>query len=256
MEDADRRLKQLLPQWSAQATRYEVYVRRFLCNETHRTIDYSRSEGEARKEKEVSYGYLISTDSKTASYQVIRQTLDAEGRPTGNERVLELSCPEPYLWTRLFLPTTVSTMRLHYLGREIQNYRLTHVVSFEGSAPRSDGKDIREWSGQAWVEENTGNLVRIEARPNFQHDRLLALWKEFQQSFTLPWGKAGTRPRGYIAAVVFDCERFGLLFPTRLDLTDFTWVATGHEAVDTRLVLTYDDYRYWDVSTTESVQEP
>src|SRR5262245_7079112 len=155
------------------------------------------------------------------------------------------------------LPTTRSTLRLAYLGREIRNYRLTHIVSFEGSAARFEGKDLREWSGTAWIEENTGNLVRIEARPVFQNERMLALWREFQQSFSvLPGLKAKARPHGYILGVLFDYERDGLLFPSRLDLTDFTWVATNHEVVDTRLVLTYDDYRFFKVESEEKTEPP
>lgn len=255
-EEAAGRLRELLPRWAEKARRYKSYALQFLCTETHRTIDYSRAEGEARKEKEVAYGYLLTVEPKSFDYQVLRQTVDAEGHPTGTEKVLDLSCPEPYTWTLLFLPTTASTMRFHYLGIEIQNYRLTHVVTFEGAAPRLDGKDIREWSGTVWVEENTGSLVRVEARPNFQNDRILALWREYQQSFSLPWGKSRPRPHGYAMAALFDFESGGLLFPSRLDLTDFTWLATNREVTDSRLVLTYDDYRFFRTETHETVHQP
>ena len=146
-------------------------------------------------------------------------------------------------------------MRFHYLGKEIQNYRLAHVVDFEGSAPREKGKDPREWAGTVWVEDNTGMIVRVEARPNFQHERMLAHWQEFQQSFGLPFGiKTKSRPHGYILAVLFDYERDGLLFPSRLDLSDFTWIATDREAMDGRLVLTYDDYRFFYTGMKETIR--
>lgn len=256
-EAASRMLKELFPVWSAAARRYDTYAQRFLCTETHRNVDYSRSAGEARREKETAYGYLLTLDPKNGSYEVVRQVLDDKKEPTGGERTIDLGGPEPYTWTFLFLPTTVSTTRYRYLGREIQNYRLTHVVSFEGSAPRVEGRDIREWTGKAWVEENTGNLVRIEARPSFQDDRLRALWQEFQQAFVLPLGiKAKARPHGYALAVLFDYDRDGLLFPSRLDLADFVWVAKGREVLDTRLVLTYDDYRFFYTGTQEKIEPP
>ncbi len=255
--EASRRLAELMPQWAAAARRYETYALRFVCTETHRTIDYSRSAGEARSEKATPFGYLLTLDPKNASFEVIRQTLDEEKRPTGNERTLDLPCPEPYMWTFLFLPSLASSVRLHYLGREIQNYRLAHVVSFEGSAPRVDGRDLREWTGTVWIEENTGNIVRVEARPSFQNDRMLALWREFQQAFGLPLGfKTKARPHGYVLSVLFDAEKDGLLFPSRLDLTDFVWLATNREAMDTRLVLTYDDYRFFKTEAEEKVAEP
>lgn len=256
-DEAAKRLAELMPRWAATARRYETYALRFVCTETHRTIDYSRSAGEARSEKSTPYGYLLTLDQKNASFQVVRQTLDEERRPTGHERALDLPCPEPYMWTFLFLPTFSSAMRFHYLGREIQNFRLSHVVSFEGSAARVDGRDMREWTGTVWVEENTGNIVRVEARPSFQNDRMLALWREFQQAFGLPLGfKTRSRPHGYVLSVLFDDERDGLLFPSRLDLTDFVWIALQREAMDTRLELVYDDYRFFRTEAEEEIQSP
>src|SRR5882672_3089448 len=175
-DDAAKRLKELMPLWAATATRYDNYALKFLCTETHRTIDYSRAQGEAKGEKETTYGYLLELDPKNVRYDVVRQTLDKDGQVSG-EKKIDLRSPEPYLWSFLFLPTISSTMRFHYLGREVQNYRLAHVVSFEGSAARVEGRDIREWSGTVWIEENTGNLVRVEARPCFQKDRMLAIWQ-------------------------------------------------------------------------------
>jgi len=254
--EAAARLHELMPAWAGAARRYERYALRFLCSETHRTIDYSRFQGEARKEKEKVYGYLLTLDPSSTDYQVIRQVLDSEGRPTGGEKKIDVPAPEPYSWTQIFLPTLSSTLRFHYLGREIQHYKLTHVVSFEGSAPGEEGRDIREWSGTVWIEENTGNIVRVEARPNYQNERIRTLWKDYVQSFSFPWGKAKARPHGYALAVVFDFERDGLLFPTRVDLTDFTWIATNREVVDTRLVLTYDDYRFFRIESEEKVHGP
>ena len=33
-------------------------------------------------------------------------------------------------------------MRFHYLGREVQNYRLTHVVGFEGAGAHQSGRVV------------------------------------------------------------------------------------------------------------------
>lgn len=251
---ASKTLQGLMSVWGAASRRYDTYAQRFLCMETHRTIDYSRSAGEARKDKETSYGYLLTLDPKNGSYEVVRQILDDKKEPTGGEKTIDLRCPEPYSWTLMFLPTISSTTHYHYLGREIQNYRLTHVVSFEGSAPHVEGRDLREWTGKAWIEDNTGNLVRIEARPSFQDERLRAVWQEFQQAFVFPFGiKSKGRPHGYALALIFDYERDGLLFPSRLDLTDFVWVATAREVLDTRLVLTYDDYRFFYTESQEKI---
>jgi len=249
---AAKRLKELMPVWAATARRYDNYALRFLCTETHRNIDYSRSEGEAKGEKETPYGYLLELDPKTVHYDVVRQTLDKDGQPTG-EKKIDLRCPEPYLWSFLFLPSLSSGMRFHYLGREVQNYRLTHVISFEGAGAREAGRDIREWTGTAWLEENTGNLVRIEARPCFQKDRMLAVWQEFRQSFGIIGVKTKARPHGYILAQVFDYERDGLLFPTRLDLAEFVWVGLNEEALESRLVLTYNDYRFFKSEAQETI---
>jgi hypothetical protein len=251
-QEAAKRLKELMPLWAATAKRYDNYALRFLCTETHRNIDYSRSAGEAKGEKETPYGYLLELDPKNVRYDVVRQTLDKDGQPTG-EKKIDLKCPEPYLWSLLFLPTLSSNIRFHYLGREVQNYRLTHVVSFEGAGARVEGRDVREWTGTAWVEENTGNLVRIEARPCFQNERMHAVWQEFSQSFGIIGIKTKSRPHGYILAQLFDYERDGLLFPTRLDLAEFVWVGLNEEALDSRLVLTYSDYRFFKSEAQETI---
>ena len=115
---------------------------------------------------------------------------------------------------------------------------------------------MREWSGTVWVEDRTGNIVRVEARPNFQSERILAQWREFQQAFYFPFGRSKPRPHGYMMACVFDYERDGLLFPTRLDLTDVTWIALNREVVDKRLVLTYGDYRFFRTEAEETIQAP
>lgn len=256
-DEAAAKLKELMPLWSATAHRYETAARRFLATETHRTIDYSRAAGEARKDKAVPYGYLLEIDPKSGALDVVRQTMDEKGVPTGGEKNLDLPFPEPYLWTLIFLPSTASTLRFTYLGREIQNFKLSHVVTFEGSAARTTGKDPREWSGTIWVEENTGDIVRIEARPSFQQDRMAAQWAIFIQSFGLPFGlKTKPRPHGFVLSVLFDFEHEKLLYPTRLDLSDFTWLARDREAMDTRLVLTYDGYRFFKTETEEKVDTP
>jgi len=147
----------------------------------------------------------------------------------------------------------------HEAGREIAQLGIDVLWGVRGlasqivSGAREAGRDIREWTGTAWLEENTGNLVRIEARPCFQKDRMLAVWQEFSQSFGIIGVKTKARPHGFILAQVFDYERDGLLFPTRLDLAEFVWVGLNEEALDSRLVLTYNDYRFFKSEAQETI---
>ena len=254
-EDAEAKLRELLPLLRAASERHETYALRFTCDETFRTVPYDWQKNEATSENVKRFAYLLAFDQDRSRYNVIRQTLTKEGKP-GGEETLQVPCPDAYAWTFLFSPRNQRVLHYRYLGREIKDYRLAHVVEFESSAPFVEGQDTREWSGTVWIEDRTFNFVRIEAIPSFQERRLTGQWRVYTESFNLPWGKARPRPRGYELTVEFNYSRDGMLFPTRVDVREFVWVARGREVTDRRFVQEYTDYRFFQTTTEETQKAP
>ena len=247
-EEADAKFQELLPRLEAASARMERFALRFTCDETVRTINYNWQKNEASSESARRYAYLLVFDEDRARYDVLRETMDRDGRPTGHAQELGLPLPDAYAWTFLFNARNQRVLNYRYLGREIRDYRLAHVIEFNSSAPFVEGRDTREWSGTVWIEDNTFDFVRIEALPSFQDRRLVGQWRAFTESFNLPWGKLKPRPRGYEAAVEFNFSRDDLLFPTRVDLREFVWVGRGKGVTDRRYVLDYRNYRFFQTS--------
>jgi hypothetical protein len=180
---------------------------------------------------------------------VLRNPIGGDGVPERGEAVLEMPAPDAYAWTFLFSPRTQRVMHFFYMGREIKDYRLCHVIQFESPVPVVEGHDVREWTGTVWIEDGTWNFVRIEAAPSFQDRRLAGQWRLYVESFNLPWGKLKPRPRGQEVTVEFNYLRDNLLFPTRVDLREFVWTGRGSDTTDNKLVLEYRDYRFFQTGT-------
>ena len=254
-EEAEARMTEMMPRLELASHRAERYALRFTCDETFRTANYNWGAGEARSEQVKRSSYLLVFDEDRTRYSVLRQALNKDGKLGGTQTV-ELPAPDAYAWTFLFNPRNQRVLHYRYLGREIKDYRLAHVIEFDSSAPFVEGRDIREWSGTVWVEDRTFNFIRVEAWPSFQDRRLQGQWRAYTESMQLPWGKAKPRPRGYELSVEFNYTRDDMLFPTRVDLRDFVWVGRGREVTDRQFTLEYTDYLFFQTQVEERQNEP
>jgi len=254
--DADATMQRMLPLLAASSRRYESYARRFTCTERIREADYGWSSGEAGSERSHTYAYLLLFDEDHSRYDVLRNPVSKNGQvESGTAHSVDLPAPDAYAWTFLFSTRNQRVLHFYYVGREIKDYRLCHVIDFVSSIPVVEGHDPREWSGTVWIEDGTWNFVRIEADPSFQERRLTGQWRLYTESMNLPWGKLKPRPRGQRIEVEFNYFRDGLLFPTRVDLREFVWVGRGTDITDSRTTMDYTDYRFFQTGTQVVVPE-
>jgi hypothetical protein len=254
-EEAEARLRELLPALERASAQHERYALRFTCDETIRRSNYSWRTREASSESARRYAYLLVFNDDRSRYQVLRRRLGRDGLPEKGERSVDLPMPDAYAWTFLFSKRNQRTYHYRYLGREIKDFRLTHVIEFDSAVPYVEGSDMREWSGTVWIEDKTFNFVRIEALPSFQERRMSGQWRVYTESFNLPWGKSKPRPRGYEVVVEFNYTRDNLLFPTRVDLRKFVRVSRNRDITDSRLVLEYTDYRFFETGVEQIIPE-
>jgi hypothetical protein len=223
---------------------------RFRCLETSRVARYR--QGEAVREKGKHRRYLLTRDETGAIYRALRGDPTGEG---GLSDQVRFPYPEPLAWTQLFDPVLRSQFRFRVGEPATTPWRLARNVEFEAAAPVAGGRRIAEWSGTAWVEVRTGNLLRVVASPNLQEARLLAEYHRWIQAFRFLGLQLAPAPRGQQIQVDFDREHEGFLYPSRVELRTIRMVAAGRVVTESRTVVEYTGYEFFRTEARDELGE-
>jgi hypothetical protein len=232
------------------AAAYDERALRFQCIERSRSARYRR--GEAVREKGKSQRYLLVRDQEGLIYRELRGRPGSRGDLSDRPR---FDFPAPYAWTQLFEPRMRSSFRFRVGEPETTPWRLARPIEFEASAPVLEGRRIIEWSGTAWLEVKTGNLLRIVARPNLQDERLPAEFDRWIRAFNLIGFHLAPTPRGREIEVLFDRQHEGFLYPSRVELRTFRMVARNRVVTESRTLVEYGRYEFFRSDARDDLEE-
>jgi hypothetical protein len=234
----------------ARSAQYDGRALRFQSLERSRAVRYRR--GEAVREKGKSERYLLVRDEEGLVYRELRGRPGSRGGLSDKPR---FDFPTPYAWTQLFEPRLRSSFRFRVGEPETTPWRLARPIDFEAAAPVMEGRRITEWSGTAWVEVKTGNLLRVVARPNLQDERLPAAFDRWIRSFNLIGFHLAPTPLGLELEVRFDREHEGFLYPSRVEMRTFRLVARNRAVTVSRQVVDHTRYEFFRSDARDDLEE-
>jgi len=232
----------LLRHLGDRAHAYEAIALRFVCIESVRTSD------EPRKERHYDYMYVQEEEQR---YRPYRQTHTGRLGKTIAETALEFNFPDAYSWTLMFAPDRQKLFRFGYAGQEWFSLRQAYILEFTAPLPFTTGKTVYEWSGKVWVDAENYNILKVEAEPGNQSERLKEQLNAFRQSPRFLVFPMGRRPHGYRYNITFLNELHELSLPDYLEFRSFTLDLQGDEEWESQTVLRYNAYQFFGVDARE-----
>lgn len=230
---------------------YVDYAVRFTSFENVRQADYNGA-GEANKEKNRRYSYILVRGQGGEAFEEIRQRVRSDGSIRSEEVQDEERFPPAYAWVFLFAKGMQPFFTYRDHGERYDGFDWVREIEFKGALAFSGGHDIRQWRGTVLVDAVTLTPIEIQAEPGGQRERVKYLFQRWQQSFSLVGLRFAPKPVGYRCRVVFRLRKDGLTFPTELRYD--TFIATSLKTTDPThaSIRSYDDYRFFRTETTET----
>ncbi len=228
------------------------YVRRalhFTCFEKIRKAKYKSDEAGEDVFKDYDY-LLVQSPGTLEGFRALHTR--PKSRNLEGEKV-NLPFPDPYLWSELFDPRVQSLLRYSVGPLHTTPWRLAIPIRWTTAAPAGDGRRITEWSGTVEIEYETGNLVRVVARPAFQDERIDAELERYLTAFRFMGWAAAPAPIGLELTVDFDYEHEGFTYPTRVELLTFRLVHRGVRETVSRQVVEYGAYRFFGTKVEDHI---
>ena len=245
---------ELLETLHQKADVYSAYTRRFTCTEIARLAEYDAG-GKIDNEEDRTYGYLLVQSAADQGPREFRQKMGKDGMPKSGEVKDSEPFPPAYAWVFLFSRFNEPYFSFRSQGDHFEGFDWVYEIQFRGSMPFTDGKDIRQWEGVAYVDAVTLTPVEIHAEPQGQAERIEALYRRWAQSFNFMGLRSAPRPLAYEARVEFRLRREGLTFPTTLRYDTFRAVSINRVVAAKASTRTYDDYRIFRVQDQQKVGE-
>jgi hypothetical protein len=125
------------------------------------------------------------------------------------------------------------------------------VLAFHPVLPYTDGNTIEQWGGRVWVDQDTLDVVQVEAEPANQAETMEARLAEYRQSFSFLGLKGKPRPRARSIRVEFGVEREGIRLPSRSLATTRLLAGDGRDRLASSVVQRYRDYVFYGVESQE-----
>lgn len=250
---------ELLAPLAKQADVYRAYALRFTCNESARVAHYDESN-EASREATRRYSYMLERGTDNSGLREYRETLKTKQKgaasSSGGQVNDEERFPPAYAWVFLFSRENQPYFMYRSLGERFEGFDWVHEIQFRGALPFTDGRDIRQWEGTILVDAVTHSPVEIRAEPSAQMEHIRALFDQWSRAFNLVGVHLAPRPFGYRCRVAFGLRRDRLAFPTELRYDTFRAVGAQKFVPWMASVRVYDDYKFFQTSTTETPAKP
>ncbi len=232
----------LLKSLGQRAHAYETVALRFVCIESIRTTD------DPKNERRFDYMYVEAQEQR---YQPFRQAHTGRLGKTVPETTLKFGFPDAFSWTLMFAPDRQNLFHFRYAGQEWFSLREAHILEFTAPLPFTTGTTIYQWSGRIWVDIENFNILKVEAEPGHQTERLKEQLRAYRQAprfLVFPMGK---RPLGQSYNITFLNELHNLSLPDQLEFKTFTLNLEGNEEWDSLTVLRYSGYQFFGVDVRE-----
>ncbi len=219
---------------------------RFVCVETvHDTED-------AKDDKRYDYMYV---EEQPQRYKPYRQRHTGKPGP-GAEVSLDLQFPDAYSWTLIFVGQRQHLFKFRYAGQEWYSLRRAHVLQFDAPLPFTSGRMIYEWSGKVWVDAENFNILKVEATPGNQEDRIQRELAAYRKSPRFLSFAMGHKPAGARYTVTFLNEFHDLSLPDQADFLQFAVDLDGAEQWGGQLTLRYNAYQFFNIDARDIMLKP
>jgi|GEM_PF-1980575 len=236
---------------NARAQLYEKAALGFSCEETVIQGKFSSGTGENKREQKNRYDYLYE-GSSDSGYREVRMLPARNGDPADSKEVdPDLDVPGAYDWALLFTKQHQPFFRFESAGAERIGFQSTSIIAFRGAKTFDHGKDIQEWSGRVWVNNESGNFVKVEADPNGQEERLAQRTDEWRKALRIVGISTKHQPRGFHYRLEFTVEKFGLSFPGEAETRRFALDMMGDEELKEKTAQRFRNYVFFNVHSAE-----
>lgn len=235
-------LDHLLRSLGQRAHAYETVALRFVCIESIRTTENPKNE------RRFDFMYVEAQEQR---YRPFRQAHTGRLGKTVPETTLNFSFPDAFSWTLMFAPDRQKLFHFRHAGQEWFSLREAHILEFTAPLPFTTGTTIYQWSGRIWVDIENFNILKVEAEPGHQSERLKEQLKAYRQAprfLVFPMGK---RPQGQSYNITFLNELHNLSLPDQLEFKTFTLNLEGKEEWESLTVLRYSGYQFFGVDVRE-----
>jgi hypothetical protein len=238
-------LDELLRRLGDRSRAYEAIALRFVCIESVRATD------EPRKLKRYDYMYVEAQEQR---YRPYRQIHTGKLGKTVAEANIDFDFPDAYSWTLMFTPDRQHLFRFKYAGEEWFSLRQAYIISFTAPLPFTAGRTIYEWSGKIWVDAENFNILKVEAEPGNQADRIKEELKAYRQAPRFLIYPMGKRPHGMRYNITFLNELQEISLPDQVDVRWFTLDLQGDEEWESQTILMYSAYQLFGVDVKDLFQ--
>jgi len=238
-------LDDLLRRLGERAHAYEAIALRFVCIESIRTTE------EPRSERRYDYMYVQAEEQR---YRPYRQIHTGRLGKTVAEASLDFDFPDAYSWTLMFAPDRQHLFRFKYAGEEWFSLRQSYILAFTAPLPFTSGKTIYEWSGRIWVDAENSNILKVEAEPGNQTDRLKEELKAYRQSPRFLIYPMGRKPHALRYNITFLNELHEISLPDQVEVRRFTLDLQGDEEWESQTLLRYSGYQFFGVDVKDLFQ--
>lgn len=235
-------LDSLLKKLGERAHAYETIALRFVCIETLRTSDNPKDE------RRFDYMYVEAQEQR---YRPFRQAHTGRLGKTVPETSLNFAFPDAFSWTLMFAPDRQKLFRFRSAGEEWFSLRQAYILEFTAPLPFTTGTTIYQWSGKIWVDAENSNILKVEAEPGNQTERIKTQLKEYRQAprfLVFPMGK---KPQGSSYNITFLNELHTLSLPDQVEFRTFSLDLQGQEEWESLIDLRYSGYQFFGVDVKD-----
>jgi hypothetical protein len=251
LRDEQAELEKFLAALAEHSEKYRLSMLRFVCEETLIRSEFDAGSGRRHKEEVDKYDYLFS---RNRAGEVVETRRPLGSAPGAAWKEMGLGLPEPYLWTLLFSPHNQKLFNYRLAGQEVVHFQLSTVIDFNALLPFVDGATIPQWSGRAYIDAHSLDLLRIEAEPSGQQIRLEAAAQAYRQKFRLGGVPLGRRPRAHLHEVDFTYEHEGLRLPGLAITRHYFATDPEQPSLKTQFMQIFSDYHVFSVETDEQMK--
>jgi len=243
-------LESLLTRLADRAAIYETTALRFACEEQVDLVEYNSKET-AKSQRVEMHDYLLAY-TEQQGLQPYRALLKRDARSVSRKEVRpDYAVPEPYAWNLLFTRDRQGRFQFELLEAAVLEPSITWVLAFHPVLPYTDGNTVEQWGGRVWVDQDTLDVIQVEAEPANQAETVEARLAEYRESFSFLGLKTKPRPRARRIQVEFGIERDGLRLPSRSLATTRLLAGDGRDRLASSVVQRYRDYVFYGVEAQE-----
>ena len=221
---------------------YREVALKFVCIESIRDSDRPNHR------RRFDYMYVEAQEQR---YKPYRQKHTGKPGRRPQEARIDFGFPDSYSWTLMFDPDRQHLFEFGYAGEEWFSLRLAHILEFTAPLPFTTGKTIYEWSGRIWVDAENFNILKVEALPGNQEQRLIGELRAYRQAPRFLIYPLAKRPTGSIYSITFLNEFQKLSLPDLAEVRQFTLSLDGGEEWGNTLSLRYSGYQFYGVEVKD-----